>query len=98
MSALAGLLALGACATMPGYQKEGADADETEATYDSCRRQARSLTNREEVITHDIRSARTPSMRPGAAAFIDEMEDLGPRRRLGDIVDDCMRRQGYQSE
>ncbi|MCZ6604764.1 MAG: hypothetical protein O7A03_06430 [Alphaproteobacteria bacterium] len=88
---------LAACATMPVYERDGAGPEEIAAAIDSCRGQARQLTNRDELITEDIRAARPPSLRPGAADFIDEIEDLGPRRRFEDIVDDCMRRQGFTS-
>lgn len=86
-----------ACGTVPDYSREGATEEDIEADLGRCETQARLLTNREEVITHDIRSARTDSLRPGAADFINEVQDLAPQRHYADIVDECMVRSGYDS-
>ena len=96
--AVTGILAVGGCAALPTYVKEGVSEDDHNSDLDSCTRQAQLLTNREELITQDIRAAREPSLRGGGGDFVHEVEDLAPRRNYENIVGECMTRKGYETE
>ncbi len=98
----AGLLALTACADLPfdfsrsaTFSKPGATRAERSADLRTCRTQARSATDLDYKIDHDIRAARSISPLDSADAFLHGQREQRTSQRHDDIVKRCMRRRGY---
>lgn len=96
ISALALLLALGACSAAGGWHKEGAPPSTAAADYAECRHSAAIADSRDENIDTDIMAARGQDWERLGVLQIKRNDDAdSDNAREGDIVTRCMVDKGY---